>query len=261
MAKLMLLDDDTPTLTWMSAALRARGHRVASFTSPRAALAAVPDLAPDLIIADILIPEMDGLVFARLVRRHQVPVMFVSIAKKEAEAVLVGATGYVRKPSSAPEIRGAVDRILGDPKRRARILVADDDLLVRQLYEAYLDSRFDVTAVENGAEALEALERHPVDLAIIDVHMPVMNGAELIKAMRADERWARTPVIVETTDATALDAPLWSSLRVARVMDKTTFASWLDDILEAPDGTKDGTEERERISSRPRRRRSSASTR
>jgi CheY-like chemotaxis protein len=251
MAKLLLVDDDTPTLTWMSAALRSRGHEIASFTSPKAALAALPHLAPDLIIADILIPEMDGLVFARLVRRHHVPVMFVSIAKKEAEAVLVGATGYVRKPASAPEIRAAVERILGSPKGRARILVADDDVLVLQLYEAYLASRFDVIAVENGAQALEALQRHSVDLAIVDVHMPVMNGAELIKAMRADPRWERTPVIVETTDSTALDAPLWSTLRVARVMDKTTFASWLDDILRTPVVT----EESETPPSPPRTRR------
>jgi len=179
-------------------------------------------------------PEMDGLVFARLVRRHKVPVMFVSLAKKEAEAVLVGATGFLRKPASASEVRSAVERVLGDPKRRATILVADDDALVRELYRAYLEPRFEVGAVENGKLALDCLERRTFDLAFIDVHMPKMNGAELVKTMRKDARWEHLPVIVETSDPTALEAPLWSSLRVSRVMDKTAFASWLDELMKVP---------------------------
>jgi CheY-like chemotaxis protein len=255
MAKLLLLDDDPATLAWVGAALTARGHEVAAFTSGRNALAAVPELHPDLIVADVLMPEMDGLMFARLVRRHEVPVMFVSLAKREAEAVLVGATGFVRKPASAPEIRAAVDRILGEPKRRSTILVVDDDPLVSEIYRTFLEPRFEVATAENGAVALEVLGRRPVDLAIVDVHMPVMNGAELVRAMRADPRWERLPVIIETSDPTALDAPLWSTLRVSRVMDKQGFASWLDEILKAP------VKESAASPPRPRRRRSNAPAR
>jgi CheY-like chemotaxis protein len=234
MARLLLLDDDPPTLAWMTAALEAHGHEVVAFTSGAAALEAVSTSRPDLIVSDVLMPEMDGLVFARLVRRYRVPVLFVSLAKKEAEAVLVGATGFLRKPASANEIRRAVDRTLGDVDRRAAILVADDDPLVRELYTAFLEERFDVVAVEDGAQALEVLRRRVIDLAIVDVHMPVINGADLVKAMRAEPRWEHIPVIVETSDPTALDAPLWNALRVSRVMDKQGFAAWLDGLLAAP---------------------------
>ena len=230
MARLLLLDDDPSTLSWMTAALEAQGHEVVAFTSGAAALAAVSTSRPDLIVSDVLMPEMDGLVFARLVRQSAVPVLFVSLAKKEAEAVLVGAVGFVRKPASANEIRGAVDRALGDVHGRAAILVADDDPLVRELYMAFLGD-FDVVAVENGAEALDVLRRRTIDLAIVDVHMPIMNGADLVKAMRSDRRWEHIPVIVETSDPSALEAPFWSALRVSRVMDKQAFASWLDGLL------------------------------
>ena len=234
MSRLLLLDDDPSTLSWMTAALEARGHEVVAYTSGSAALAAVSTSRPDLIIADILMPEMDGLVFARLVRKHDVPVLFVSLAKKEAEAVLVGAIGFLRKPAPANEIRLAVDRAIGDVDRRAAILVADDDPIVRELYVTFLEARFDVVAVEDGAQALDVLRQRRIDLAIVDVHMPVMNGADLVKAMRADPRWERIPVIVETSDPTALDAPLWNALRVSRVMDKGGFAAWLDELLRVP---------------------------
>ena len=234
MARLLLLDDDPSTLTWMTAALEAHGHEVVAFTSGSAALTAVSTSHVDLIVADVLMPEMDGLVFARLVRRYAVPVLFVSLAKKEAEAVLVGAIGFLRKPASAMEVRRAVDRTLGDAHHRAAILVADDDPLVRELYVAFLEAKFDVVAVEDGAQALDVLRQRRIDLAIVDVHMPIMSGADLVRAMRADPRWEHVPVIVETSDPTALDAPLWSALRVSRVMDKQVFASWLDGMLTPP---------------------------
>ena len=46
-----------------------------------------------------------------------------------------------------------------------------------------------------------------IALAIVDVHMPVMNGVELIRAMRADPRFALIPVVVQTSDRAAARAP------------------------------------------------------
>lgn len=237
MARIMLLDDDADAVSWMSAALAMRGHVTRGFTSAPEALAAVAEFRPDLVVADILMPEMDGLSFARLVRERNVPVLFVSLAKKEGEAILAGAAGFVRKPASAAEIRRAVDEILGAPGRRQTILVADDDPDVCAIYELFLESRFDVVTAENGKAALEALRSRSFALAIVDVHMPVMDGAELIRQVRADPALERLPVIVQTSDPIALAAPHWSTLRVARVMDKMAFADWLEQQLaERPAG-------------------------
>jgi len=132
MASLLILDDDEGTLAWMSAALAGLGHNVRAFRSGRDALAVLADWRPDLIIADILMPEMDGLTFARLVQRlKDVPVMFVSIAKKQAEAILTGAVGYVQKPATAQEVRNAVASVLGRGAHQNAILVVDDDPDIR----------------------------------------------------------------------------------------------------------------------------------
>jgi CheY-like chemotaxis protein len=229
MAKLLMLDDDEQTLTWMRAALESRGHEVAVFTTARAALEALQTFRPDLIIADILMPEMDGLSFARLARRHAgVPLMFVSIAQKQAEAVVAGAVAYVRKPATPAEIRAAVERVLGEGARHNTLLVVDDDPDVRELYRALLGPHFVVRTAAHGEEALQVLRRERVDLAIVDVHMPVMNGAELVRAIRADPNLQSLPVIVQTTDRTALQAPLWGTLRVSQVLDKHGFLDWIE---------------------------------
>ena len=229
MAKLMLLDDEEDALRWMSAALGGERHEVRGYRTGREALVALETYTPDLIVADILMPEMDGLDFARIMRRYKQPrLIFVSIAKKEAEAVLVGAVGYVRKPATASEVRAAVERALGQSTRRCSILVVDDEEDVRALYRSFLEPRFDVLTAKDGKEALDVLRTRPLDLAIVDVHMPVMNGAELIRAMRNDPSLERLPVVVQTSDRTALRAPIWGTLHVSEVLDKANFLHWFD---------------------------------
>jgi CheY-like chemotaxis protein len=229
MAKLFLVDDDEEALVWMKAALETRGHQVSTFTSGRPALDALSSSSPDLILTDILMPEIDGLAFARLVKRRAgVPVMFVSIAKRQAEAVLAGGLGYIQKPASAAELRSAVERVLGDLDRTNTVLVVDDDPDIRELYRLFLDPEFVVLTSPNGKDALDVMHKEHVDLAIVDVHMPVMNGADLIRAMRRDPELERLPVVVQTSDRAALTAPVWGPLHVAQVMEKESFVDWCE---------------------------------
>ena len=68
-----------------------------------------------------------------------------------------------------------------------RIIVVEDDPMVAQLNAAYLGGLegCQVRGVfSNGLEALEFLEREPVELAIVDVYMPVCGGVELLQRMR-----------------------------------------------------------------------------
>ncbi len=228
MAKLLVVDDEQATLAWMVPALESRGHEVRAASGASAALAAIEGWAPDLIIADILMPEMDGLTFARVARRYRgVPIMFISIAKKQAEAVIAGAIGYVQKPATAAEIRAAVDRVLGRRAEKNTILIADDDIEIRELYQTILAPRFVVVGVENGQDALEVMRQRRVDLAIIDFHMPVMNGLELIRRMRASAELQAVPVIVQTSDRVALTAPVWRDLQVSQLIDKGDFLDWI----------------------------------
>jgi CheY-like chemotaxis protein len=230
----LLLDDDEGTLAWMAAALQATGHDVQAFTGGRAALDALKTWAPELIVADIMMPEMDGLSFARIVHEHaHVPIMLISIAHKRAEAVLAGAIGYIQKPATAREVREAVERVLGRGAQKNAILVVEDDNDIRDIVVDELAPRFEVTGAENGARALEVLRTRRIDLVITDVHMPVMNGVELIRAMRADPALEHVPVIVQTSDKCALRASVWRELQVAQLVYKGDFLEWLESRIEA----------------------------
>lgn len=81
----------------------------------------------------------------------------------------------------------------------ARILLADDDPIMRELAQAQLhDAGYQVLLAENGAEALELITREPVDLLISDLDMPELTGFELTAAIRNKLLLVDLPVIVIT---------------------------------------------------------------
>tara|TARA_B100000965_G_scaffold136855_1_gene113866 strand:- start:139 stop:669 length:531 start_codon:yes stop_codon:yes gene_type:complete len=87
-----------------------------------------------------------------------------------------------------------------------RVLVAEDDVANRLVLGSLLEkSGLQVITVENGRQALEALEREAVDLVLLDINMPEMNGLDTARAIRdlPGDR-ADLPVIAITSDVSPM---------------------------------------------------------
>ncbi|PYY19503.1 MAG: hypothetical protein DMG60_04050 [Acidobacteria bacterium] len=88
-----------------------------------------------------------------------------------------------------------------DSQEPARIVVADDDNALRYAITKLLKScGYDVTSFDNGADALEAIQRNPFDLAILDIWMPRMSGLEVLAHLRTEDKKPR--IIIMTSDDT-----------------------------------------------------------
>ena len=80
-----------------------------------------------------------------------------------------------------------------------RILVVDDDPIQREFAKVYLSTpTVTVETASDGAEGLARLETEDFDIALVDIDMPVMNGFELLEAIRARFALRELPVIVIT---------------------------------------------------------------
>ena len=79
---------------------------------------------------------------------------------------------------------------------RMRILLADDNIDMREYLRRLLATKYDVEAVADGESALEATRREKFDLILSDVMMPKLDGFGLVKALRADEKTRTIPVIL-----------------------------------------------------------------
>jgi DNA-binding response OmpR family regulator len=118
-ARILLVDDDPKVLRLLEATLRLKDYDVLKVESAGDALVWLRDHAPDLIISDIMMPDLDGYEFLRRVRdgaRHPtVPFIFLS-ARSEPEDVVrglqLGADEFLRKPFSIDELLVRVDRVL-----------------------------------------------------------------------------------------------------------------------------------------------------
>jgi len=86
------------------------------------------------------------------------------------------------------------------------ILAVDDDIINLKLLKSMLIKTGKVKEVieaKNGSDAIGVLKsRNDVDLILLDIIMPVMNGIEVLKVVRADDGLKQLPIIVLTTDET-----------------------------------------------------------
>ncbi len=84
------------------------------------------------------------------------------------------------------------------------VLIVDDSATMRALVRKVLNiSGLDLGECfegANGREALEILEHHWIDLILSDLHMPEMDGAALVKALRKHQLWQTIPVVLITTE-------------------------------------------------------------
>lgn len=112
-----------------------------------------------------------------------------------------------------------------------RILVVEDDPDIRLLFSATLAVRgFEVSTASNGEAALAALAHGPLPAVIVaDLHMPVMDGWELLTALRADPRVSSIPVIV----LTAADDPSRAGPRPSTILIKPVSTETLIGAIQA----------------------------
>jgi two-component system, OmpR family, response regulator len=116
MATVLVVDDDGHIREVVRFALERAGHRVIEAADGRAALEAFERTGVDVVVLDILLPEMDGLDVCRLLRaKSAVPILFLSSRDEELDRVLgleLGADDYVTKPFSPRELVARVKAML-----------------------------------------------------------------------------------------------------------------------------------------------------
>ena len=85
-----------------------------------------------------------------------------------------------------------------------RILIVDDSESIREVVSFTLENAgHEVLKGVDGQDALKFLDGQPIDLVITDLHMPNMDGIELIKQIRANENYKFVPILFLTTESQA----------------------------------------------------------
>ena len=115
-----------------------------------------------------------------------------------------------------------------------KLLLVDDSRTVRRVMAKALrlgGADIEIFEAENGADALELLADTWIDLAFVDINMPVMNGVELIEAMSKDSQMSSIPVLVVSTEGSTTRMDQLKSLGISGYLRKPFTAEQFQQVI------------------------------
>ncbi len=196
----------------------------------------------DVAVLDMMMPRMDGVELAREIRRRrsrrELPVLLLtSLGRLPQTAAGSEFDAQLAKPLRASQLYNALVRLLAEddgpewaaePERPGtagsslRILLAEDNAVNQKVALRLLERLgYSADVASNGLEAIEALERRPYDVVLMDVQMPELDGLDASR--RICERWpdTRPRIIAMTANALPEDR-------------EACFAAGMDDYVAKP---------------------------
>ncbi len=243
--RVLVIDDSANSREILDDLLRLLGHAPVLESGGAAGLAELRRAAAvghpyHLVLLDWRMPGMDGFDVVRALRDDPLPgaapaILLVTAYGDEdivREAAKQGLAGTLAKPVSASTLLDAINGACGPQRagaahapaasgaatapapgqapaalRGRRVLLVEDNELNRIVATELLSdvAGMDVVLAGNGREALDRLRDERVDLVLMDIQMPGMDGLQATRLIRADTALASLPVIAMTAHAFARD--------------------------------------------------------
>jgi two-component system, chemotaxis family, sensor kinase CheA len=111
--------------------------------------------------------------------------------------LVLDVSTLIERSMSAVAVGSKGAEIAAGPPPQLSVVVVDDTMMVRELQRSILErGGYTVRTASDGAEAMAMLSDAPADLVVTDVEMPILDGLQLIKNMRAHSRLANVPVLI-----------------------------------------------------------------
>jgi signal transduction histidine kinase/CheY-like chemotaxis protein len=199
-AHVVVVDDQQDVLDTIGMLLRRDGHFVRLFHDPRAALEAVTQERPEVLITDIGMPGMSGWDLATAVhaRWPDLPIIVLTGWGRDVTAAQLKQHGVqiaLAKPAELGTLRQALARALkAEADEPLRVLLVDDATAFASVLSVLIgQGGHTVKRVETAGAAIAAIAADaPYDLIMLDLNLPDLPSAEVLTAARAKER---SPVV------------------------------------------------------------------
>jgi len=206
--KLLLVDDEEEFLMSSSRALGRRGFEVDVAPNGVTALDKIGRNEYDAIVLDVKMPDIDGVdVFMQIRETHpHLPVLMLtghSSLDDAFQTARAGIAEYLSKPIDMDELAEKVRKVvaqagadkqtgieakpISETAEPVRVMLIDDEVEFLETMQKVLQRRnMIVMTAESGQQALEMLKENSIDVAVLDLKMPGMDGQEVLRRIKKD---------------------------------------------------------------------------
>jgi adenylate cyclase len=215
---LLVVDDNAMNRDMLARRLEREGYTIITASGGREALELVDKQHFDLVLLDILMPDIDGYKVLELLKAREetrgIPVVMLT-AVHEMDSVVrcfeMGVEDYLTKPFNIPFVKSRIASCLrsarvkddnektGAASQQHRLLIVDDNAMNRDMLARRLEREgYHVTTAAGGVQALELLDNEQFDLILLDILMPDMDGYEVLERLKSSDVTKDVPVIMLT---------------------------------------------------------------
>ena len=198
--RILVVDDNGDVANLIATYLSRRGYEVVKAFNATEAWELALELEPRVITLDVMVDQGAGFGLLEKLkadpRTRDIPVVVLSIICDQGKSERSGCTDYLEKPIDKNRLISVIDGLVGSIASPV-VLVTDDDRDIVDLLTRTLKQRgYAVMAAYDGKEAMAAVARTRPDAILLDIRMPIMDGYEVLEALKTDPETRDIPVVI-----------------------------------------------------------------
>ena len=188
-ANILIVDDDDSIRSLLHQELGDAGYNIEEARNGKEALVCVRKQRPDLIILDIMMPEMNGFDVAAVLKNDpqtmDIPIIVLSIVQDKARGFRIGVDRYLTKPIDTGLLFAEIGSLLEQGKSKKKVMIVDEDSgTINSLIEVLTTKGYEVTE-SNEKELLQKAVANLPDIIILN---SLLSGnEEIVKTLRFEK--------------------------------------------------------------------------
>jgi len=188
-SKILIVDDDDSIRSLLQQELGDAGYSIEEARNGKEALAAVRKQRPDLIILDIMMPEMNGFDVAAVLKNDpqtmDIPIIVLSIVQDKTRGFRIGVDRYLTKPIDTGLLFSEIGSLLEQGKSKKKVMVVDQDIATVNTLTEVLKTKGYSVMEANEKELLEKAIANQPDIIIIN---SVLSGKQdIVQTIRFEK--------------------------------------------------------------------------
>jgi CheY-like chemotaxis protein len=188
-ASILIVDDDDSIRSLLQQELSEAGYLIDEATNGKEALDRIRKNRPDLIILDVMMPEMNGFDLAAILKNDpqtmDIPIIVLSIVQDKIRGYRIGVDRYLTKPIDTAQLFSEVGTLLQQGKSKKKVMVVDEDSTAIRSLTDVLEAKGYSVVESNGNELVENAIAAQPDIIILN---SIYSGKQdMVQALRFEK--------------------------------------------------------------------------